>query len=154
MSKIQTSTHVAAPVDRVFEAWCDFEKAAERVQGIARIEMLTEGPVRVGTRFRETRVMFGREATEEMEVTALVPNERMTVSAFSCGAEFDSHFHFHPDGSGTRVDLELQTRPVTLWAKITSPLGRLMMGSMKKMIQADMDQLKAVCEQSGSSATA
>lgn len=146
MSNLHLTTTVTAPVKQVFDAYSDFANAAEVVEGIVRIEMLTEGPVGVGTRFRETRVMFGRESTEEMEITEFKPGELVTVSAESCGAAFNSRFRFTPQGQTTRVDMDMETRPLTLFAKLMWPLGWLMMGSMKKMMQADMEQVKAACE--------
>jgi hypothetical protein len=102
--------------------------------------------IAVGTRFRETRVMFGRESTEEMEITEFEPGRKYTVEANSCGAHFQSIFNFSPDGNSTNIDVEINSRPLTFFAKLMSPLGFLMAGSMKKMIRADIDQLKAYCE--------
>ncbi len=152
MSTLNLSTTVAAPLSQVFQAFADFEKADAIIDSIVRIEMLTDGPVGVGTRFSETRVMFGKEATEEMEVTAFAPDRLITVSADSCGSRFDSTFRFMPEGSGTRVDMEMVIRPVTLMAKLMWPIGWLMKGTMKKMMQSDMDQVKAACESHAASA--
>ncbi|MGI9515677.1 MAG: SRPBCC family protein [Pirellulaceae bacterium] len=146
MSTMNLSTTVAAPLSQVFEAFADFSKADQTVESIVRIEMLTDGPVDVGTRFRETRIMFGREATEEMEVTAFERDRLVTVSANSCGSTFDSTFRFTPEGNNTRVDMEMITAPVTLMAKLMWPIGWMMKGTMKKMMQGDMDQVKAACE--------
>ncbi len=146
MANINLSTHVAAPIEQVFEAFSNFEMADQTVDAIIRVKMLTDGPVGVGTKFEETRVMFGREATEEMEVTAFEPNKLYTVSADTCGARFDSTFHFKSDAAGTRVEMQLATRATTMMARLMWPIGKLMMGSMKKMMQTDMDNVKAVCE--------
>ncbi len=66
MSTITTSVLVLAPVDRTFEAFCELDKAVERIPGITALEVLTDGPFGEGTRWRETRLMFKKEATEEM----------------------------------------------------------------------------------------
>ena len=146
MAKITLSTHVAAPVNRVFEAFADFNQADKTIDTIVRIEMLTDSPVGSGTRFRETRVMFGREATEEMEVTAFETNKFYTVSANSCGSRFDSTFRFSPRDNGTLVEMELLVNAKSMVARLMWPVGKLMMRSMRRMMQADMDQLKAACE--------
>ena len=65
MAAVSVSTQIAAPVAEVFALFTDLKNAPGRVKGIKRIELLTNGPVGVGTRFRETRVMFKRDATEE-----------------------------------------------------------------------------------------
>jgi hypothetical protein len=109
--------------------------------------MLTPGPVGVGTRFRETRVMFGRDSSEEMTVTAFDPPHSCTLEAYTCGAQFISEHRFKPDGAGTLLELSIRTEPRTLLAKLASPLGVLMTGPMKKMILADMEDLKVAVEQ-------
>lgn len=140
------STTVSAPRESVFRVFSDFSKAAERIEGIESIEMLDEGPFQVGTRFRETRKMFGKETTEEMTVVELEGDRFYRVTADSCGTHFSTAFQFsdHPDG--TEVKVSIETKPYSLFAKLMSPLGRLMAGSMKKMMCSDIDQLKAFCE--------
>ena len=145
--QLSFSRTVNAPVANVFEVYSDFGNAAARVDGIENIELLTDEPIGKGTRFRETRIMFGRESTEEMKVTEFEPNRKYTVEAFSCGAHFQTVFRFEPQGNSTNVEVELKTRSVSWFAKLMSPLGFLMAGSMKKMFESDIDQLKSYCEQ-------
>ena len=146
MSNLKLSSFVNAPVDVVFDKHTDFGKAADIVENIVNVEMLTDGPVGKGTRFRETRIMFGREATEELEVTEFQPQRRCTVSADSCGSHFQSTFHFTPQNGGTLVEMEMVTKANSLFARLMWPVGKLMMPTMKKMMQSDMDQVKAACE--------
>ena len=65
---VRTERFVTRPVEDVFAVFTDLHRAAERIRGIERLEVLTDGPVGKGTRFRETRIMFRREATEEHRV--------------------------------------------------------------------------------------
>jgi hypothetical protein len=81
-----------------------------------------------------------------MEFTAFEPGKLYTVGCESCGCEFESTFRFEEDGSGTKVEMNMSTRPITFFAKIMSPLGALMMGSMKKAMDKDMEELKTVAE--------
>ncbi|HEX4607664.1 MAG TPA: SRPBCC family protein [Urbifossiella sp.] len=140
------TTLIAAPVPAVFAAFIDFGNAPSRVKDIVRLEVLTSGPVGVGTKFKETRVMFGREATETMELTAFEPNQLFELTAASCGAEFRTRFTFSPDGPGTRVGVEVQTAAKSFYAKLFRPLAYLMMGTMKSCIRRDIDQIKASVE--------
>jgi hypothetical protein len=98
--------------------------------------------MRVGTRWRETRVMFGKEATEEMEIVALEPNQSYTVRGVSCGAEFLTELRFTSLGGATLVEMELRTRALTFFARLLAPLGWLMMGTMKKCLAEDLDALR------------
>ena len=145
MSKLQLSHTVDAPIEKTFQLFSDFANA-HRIDGIEKIEMLTDGPTGIGTRFKETRIMFGREATEEMEVTEFESNKLYTVAADSCGARFESTFRFHPVGKQTRVDMTMTSTPQSLFAKLFAPLGYLMAGGVKKVIASDIEQLAKVCE--------
>ena len=71
---------IAAPPDVVFATMADIARWPEFIGGIERVELLTDGPVRVGTRFRETRTMFGRSASEEMTVAELAPPHRFVLT--------------------------------------------------------------------------
>lgn len=146
MGNIKMSMHIDAPVERVFDAFADLEKAPNRIAGITKLEVLTDGPVGVGTRFRETRIMFKKECTEEMEFTAFQPNEGYTVACASCGSLFTSTYLFMPEGDGTRVDVEMEWKPVSFMAKVMSPLGKMMSGSVKKCLQGDMEDIRRALE--------
>jgi hypothetical protein len=146
-----TETINASPT-RSFEVFGDLRNTPKFISAIKSVEFLTEGPVGKGTRFKETRVMFGRDATETMEVTAWNPDGPTpfyTLSCDSCGAHMDTTFRFHPErnGSATRVEMDMLLKPVSLFAKIMTPLSKLMMGPMmKKCVLADFADARRVAE--------
>ena len=146
MAAFSMSTSVQAPVETVFQLAADFPNAADRVKGIKRVEMLTPGPVGVGTRFRETREIMRREATEDMKVTQFDKPKSYTLSCHSCGCLFESTFRFEPEAGGTKVTFDCNTQALTWSAKLMSPLGWLMQGTMKKCIEQDMADIKAAAE--------
>lgn len=147
MARLLMTTRIDEPPDVVFGAFSDFANAPKRISGIKKLELLTDGPIGVGTRFRETRVMFNKEATEVMEITAFEPGKSYTVGCRSCGCEYQWTFRFKPNGRGTTVEFEMNARAISLFAKIVSPLTSLMMGPMmKKCMEKDMNDLKAAIE--------
>ncbi len=147
MASLTITRRVSAPVDRTFEVFTDLHGAQERIPEIISMEVLTEGPVGSGTRFRETRKMFGKEATEEMEITTFEPNSVYAVECESCGAHFRTEFRFAPAAEGgTSVEMETVVKPISLFAKLMAPVSGLMMGSMKKALAKDMDRLAAHAE--------
>ncbi len=155
MDPIRVSRHVAAPPERVFALASDFPNAPEHVDAIVRVEMLTDGPVGVGTRFRETRVMFKKEASEEMEVVEFEPPSRYVVTADSHGARYRTTFSFEPEQGGTRVSFEFQAEPYTMAAKLMAKtMGKLMMGSIVKCVEQDLDDIKAHAESDAASGEA
>jgi carbon monoxide dehydrogenase subunit G len=133
---------VDVPLERVYQAMTDFANAPKIIPGITRVEMLTPGPVAVGTKFKETRKMFGKESTETMEVVALEPNRRVALGAESCGVRFRSDFTFSPEGSGTRIDFEMNAQNVSTMARIIGPImGWMMKSAMRRCIMSDLDAM-------------
>lgn len=139
---------IAASPERTFEVFSDLEGAKDTIGAITKLELLTPGPVGKGTRWRETRLMFGREATEEMWIDAFDPPRQYSVAAESGGAHYLTTFDFLPDDSGgTNVKMVFGAEPVNLVAKVMGTLmGPLMAGAMQKALEKDMDELKAACE--------
>ncbi len=146
MGTIQMSTRVNASQERVFEVFTDLENAATNVEGIESIELLGEGPVAEGTRWKETRVIFKKKAVEEMWISKFDPPRSYTVQADTCGCDFFTTFTFTPEGEGTRVEMTMLSKARGFMAKLMTPLGWMFSGSMKKLMQKDLDDLKKVAE--------
>ena len=69
MKTLTCSVEVNAPAARVWDLITDIEHAHEFIPGIKAIEILGDKKSGLGLRWRETRVMFGKEATETLEIT-------------------------------------------------------------------------------------
>jgi len=138
---------IAAPVKRVYAVFTDVEQAAELVKGINKVELLSKGSFAVGTRWKETRVMFGREASEIMEVTACDPPHGFVTEAESHGMRYRAQWRFDPLSDGTRVTLEFSGIPLSRFAKLASPVSGLMSGGIATLIKQDMEDMAAAAEQ-------
>jgi uncharacterized protein YndB with AHSA1/START domain len=151
MKPVTAEVLVEAQPERVFQLFTDFEHAAERARAIESVEMLTHGPTRVGTRFRETRVMFGRRASETMEVAELEPGRGYVLTAESCGARYRTAVTFTPErgGAATRVRATFEGTPVSLMARLLTPLMGFMAKACARALEADCADLKAACEGRG-----
>jgi carbon monoxide dehydrogenase subunit G len=146
MAGITVKKHVEAPPEKVFEVASDFAKAPEHIRGIAKVEMLTDGPVGAGTRFRETRIMFKREATEEMEVTAFDPPRSYALGCENHGCKYHSVLTFTPNGDGTDVEMTFEATPLTVFAKVMSVAMSPMIKKVAVECSKDLDDLKAAVE--------
>ena len=85
MSQTFVSLDINAPVEAVFAALANIETFPDRAEAIAAVEFLSDQKHGVGTRFRETRIMNGREAVAELEVTEQVENERIRMVGTAIG---------------------------------------------------------------------
>lgn len=92
--------------------------------------------------------MMKKEAVEEMEMTSFEAPNRYTVEANSHGMRYESLFEFVEEGDSTRVTWVFNGTPLTFGAKIMAPMmGLFFNGMMRKYMQADLDVLRAVCEE-------
>lgn len=139
--RLSVERHVPASPSEVFARATDLARAPQTISAIMRIELLTEGSVGVGTRFRETRRLFGREATEEMEITAFDPPHGYELVAHNCGCRYDSAFRFAPDEKGTLVTMSFRATPLTFAARLMGWMSRFMQKSMARAMTRDLDDL-------------
>jgi hypothetical protein len=146
MPSLSLKQYIAAPPEKVFDHLTDFRRAPEYVRGIKKVELLTDGPVGVGTRFKETRIMFKREATETMEVTAFERPRGYTLTCESCGCQSVSTFCLVGRGSGTDVEMNLEVKGLTLFGRIMGFLMRPMMKMCMKEIAKDLEDIKRAVE--------
>ena len=155
MPNVTISRTFNAPLARVFEVFTDIEHAAGRIPAITKIEPLTPGPFKVGYRWRETRLMMKREATETMTIAAFEPNKRYMATADSCGCHYESEFKFTAEAAGrTRVDVTFTGTPVSLMARIMSPMFLFMRGMIRTCLEKDVEALGTFLEGEAGSAGA
>lgn len=144
---ITLERQINAPVEAVFHLLTDFANAASTIEAITRVEVLTDGPTRVGTRFAETRRMFNKEHTETLEVVGLEPNRSVSLGCDSCGVRYRSTFRLTPRDGGTHVALDVSSTALTLPAKIIGPImGLMMKKSMCSMMAKDLDDVAMIAE--------
>lgn len=151
MGRFELTETVVAPAAEVFSLVADIAGAAERIRGIDRVELLCDGPVGVGTRWRETRTMGGGTATEEMTITAFDPPRSYAAECVSCGCHYRSTLSVAADGDRSRVTMTVTTRPLTTLAWLMAPLAAVMSGTAKRALAADLADLRNAAERAAAS---
>lgn len=138
---------IAAPPERVFALATDFARLPQVMPAILRVEVLTPGPIGVGTRIRETRRMFGREASEVMTLAELDPPHGYALTCDSCGCRYRTEMRLRPAGQGgTEVELRFSAVPLTWVSKILSLAMRPMIAMCAKQTAKDLDALRTAAE--------
>ncbi|MGW0468409.1 SRPBCC family protein [Streptomyces sp. NPDC003027] len=136
----------------VWETMTDLKDMERILTGVDRVEVLTEGAFGVGTRWRETRRMFGKEATEEMTVTESVPPDRYVTVADSHGMHYVSEIALRPDGAdATTVRMTFSARPADgrSTGLFTRLLGGLGVRAVRRALARDLDDVAASVERRG-----
>ena len=147
MTTVTVATVVAAPVERVFDVFTDVEHGAGRVSNIEKIEMLTVGGVKLGSRWLETREVLGHRDSAEMEVTAFERNRTYTITHQKAGAQIDAVFTFEPDDDRTRVQVEFVLKSHGLPPGALAPVRLAIANKVRDVIGHDLEDLKAFIEQ-------
>ena len=143
MSRTAVSRTINAPVDQVFDTVAHIENFSTAVPHITAVEFLSEQQRGVGTKFRETRVLRGRQATTELEVTEYVANQCIRIVSDEGGTIWDTVFTVSSVGQGTRLDMVMNASAYKLISKLFNPL---MKGLIRRAIEGDLDAVKAYCE--------
>lgn len=143
MSQINVQRTINAPLETVFKTVADIRQFSEAIDHITNVEFLTEQQVGLGTRFRETRLMKGKQHSTTLEVTEYVENERIRMVADEGGTVWDTVFTVRRDDESTLLDMTMDARPHKLLAKIVTPFIK---GMVAKFVKQDMDAVKRHCE--------
>lgn len=142
--KITIARIVAAPPETVWEVLTDLDHAAETLSGVTRVEVLTEGTYAVGTRWRETRKMMGREETQEMYVTEVEAPASTTIEADAAGVHYVSTFTLTKRAAGTELAMTFagdQPDPSGLQKLAWTIFGRLGLRMTRKVMARDLDDI-------------
>lgn len=145
MSKTTVRRTINAPADFVFRTVAEIDNYSKAIPHIINVEFLSDVRNGAGSRFRETRLMMGREASTILEVTEYVENERVRLVSDEGGTIWDSVFTVRPANGGTELMLVMDAAPYTFKSKILVPIMKFVirMGLVK-----DMNAVKEYCESS------
>lgn len=146
MATVRVSNQFNAPIERVFEYFTDVERAPVHVSAIRKIEMLTTGPLKLGTRWRETRDVVGVPDSAEMEVTAFERNRTYTITHHKGGVRVDTIFRFEPSTEGTTVSVEFELGAGGLPPGLLMPLNWAMEGKVRDVLSQDLKDMKRSLE--------
>jgi len=106
MISLQNQIEIDRPVTDVFQFVAHVENAPKWQPAVIETSRITEGPMRVGTQYREVAKMMGRRVTTVCEITELVPDRRIAWKATSSGPfSYQTTYTFTPAGSRTRLDI-------------------------------------------------
>lgn len=135
------SVDVAAAPERVFAIASDVEGSPKMQPKIVSVEMLTPGPMRAGTKWREKRKMGSGSAEAMIEVTAFEPGKRYVFQSMSKGPGFTGEIAAVPKGGGTVLCMSM--RPMGLGSRI---ILWMMGGMLKKELMDDLQCIKRAAE--------
>jgi uncharacterized protein YndB with AHSA1/START domain len=141
MIQHEVTIHLNRPVEQVFAFLADTGKVSTWQSNLIELEPLTEGPLRLGSRFREIRRLGRRDSEIQGQVTAFEPNKRLETKT-TTKPEVTVSYAFEPENGGTR----LRYRFILLSTGIMRLLEPLIARSIKKESESDFETLKRILE--------
>ncbi len=121
MAKVAGEIRIDAPADVVFEVVADERNEPKYNPALLSVDLLSEGPVGVGTRFRAVH-MSGRGPMEmTVELTEYDPPRRIASVTRTSWAEIRGAVTFVQSGDATRMSWSWDVRPKG-FARLLTPL--------------------------------
>lgn len=135
--QIDLAKTVAAPPAVAFATVANVTDWPQIIDSIRSIEVLTPGPIRVGTRLREDRVIFGRDSVQEMQVATIDRPHRLRLFVEHPDLHYElDHLIDAVHGDGCRIMLIFRSRPA-------SPAGRALHPFMTPLLEITLrDELE------------
>ena len=146
--KISTDIGIRAPKEKVWQIITDIENSMNTISGIDKIEILHKPKETiVGLKWKETRTIFGKSATETMWITEAEENNYYKTRAESNGAVYQTVLKLSEIENATILTMEFSSEAVTFKGKIMALIfGVILKNSMKKLIEKDLIDIKTFAE--------
>ena len=132
---------VECPIEDVFAYLADFENVPSWSYAIAETEKTSDGPVGVGTTYRQVRTLPSR-SEESFEVTVYEPDRSLGLSGTLGPFAAELEYHLDPSERGTRVTNEVELRP----RGILGMVGQLAASRVKEAVADNLAVLKRILE--------
>jgi uncharacterized membrane protein len=140
---VLTETVIGRPVAEVAAYAADPSRAPSWYENIQTVELLTEPPLRVGSRMRFVARFLGRTLAYTYEVRELVPGERLVMRTAEGPFPMETTYTWaavHPDA--THMTLRNRGEPAG-FSKVVAPL---MARAMRRANTKDLARLRSILE--------
>lgn len=146
--KITVENEINATKEEVWKVITDIENSVNTISGIDKIEILNKPKdTLVGFKWKETRTIFGKPATETMWITEATENSYYKTRAESNGAIYQTILKLTNHASDTILSMEFSSEAISTKGKIMAFIfGLMLKKSMKKLIEKDLTDIKNTVE--------
>jgi carbon monoxide dehydrogenase subunit G len=122
MAGFHRSVIINKGIEEVFAFATNLDHASKFLPGVTSTEMLTEGGMKTGARFKETR---GKRSAV-IEIIEHRPPHVHAASASMMGMRATYWFRFRAEPAGTRVEMEADVQGNFLWRPFLGMMSRMM----------------------------
>ena len=137
MSDHEKSIFVDRPVNTVYNQWTQFEDFPEFMEGVESVTQLDD------KRLHWVAEIAGTRPEWDAEIVDQEPDQRISWRSLD-GTPNGGIVTFQPEGSGTRVTLDLDVEPQGIVEKVGDKLG-----FVSKQSEGDLKRFKEFIESQG-----
>lgn len=150
MMKLTEEIEITRSTPSVWAAITNIEHCQDMISNIIALKILYRPEQGlVGLKWQETRMMFGKQATETMWITEAVENAYYCTRAESHGCVYISTLSLRDQGEKTILSMSFKGEAQTILTKmISAMMGLFVTRSMKKILRQDLQDIKRFIEQS------
>lgn len=147
--QVSVNIEIASSKEKVWLAISDIENCANFISSIINLEVLNKPEDNlIGLKWKETRLMFGKEASETMWITDAVENEYYCTRAENHGAVYTTKISLSEIENNTLLTMSFSAQAQTSFVKIISAIMSIFIkGSMQKALKKDLEDIKNHVEQ-------
>ena len=142
---IELAKTVSAPPADVFAVVANILDWPYIISSIKKVELLTPGPIRIGSRLLAERIMFGRIGTQKLEIAEIEHPHRLRMLLDHPDLHYElDHVIDAVYGAGSRITLIFRSRPATSGGRALQPLiTPFMEVTLRDELEQDLSDLAA-----------
>jgi carbon monoxide dehydrogenase subunit G len=142
MFYFETEVFVNRPQQEVFDFMSDPANDAKWQSGNQGTELISDGPIGVGTKKRSSGRFLGRKIDTQLVFTAWDPPDRYAIKAVSGPIPLESTVEFETTEDGTRVAMHGSAEAGGFFKLAEGMVGRQFL----KQMNSDFEALKQLLE--------
>jgi carbon monoxide dehydrogenase subunit G len=143
MITLHNQIDIDRPIADVFDFIANVENAPKWQPAVIETTRITDGPIRVGTQFREVAKFMGRNINTICEITEIEPLKRFAFKGTSNGpASYQSTYTLESIGNATRITIVGHFQFKGLW-RLLEPFIK---GEVGKESAQELKEMKAAIE--------
>ena len=145
---IQESITIKASREKIWQLISNIENSAELISGIEEIEILKK-PEKglLGLKWEETRIMFGKTATEIMWIIDVVDGFSYKTQAEGPGVIYIASLSLAEEGNQTRLTMNFDSEISSFGTKIISAImGLFFNKATRDAVKQDLIDIKSTAE--------
>ena len=145
MTEIQIRQRFALPPERAWESLVAFDRYPEWIESYEAVEFVGTQHEGVGTRWRQTRTVFGRSHSQVMEVTSWEGPRSFALVAEESGARYETRYELAPVEGGTEVVMTFSVTGTNPLSRVfVRTIGRRLLRGTGEAMARDLEDLAAV----------